>query len=91
MWPINKQIDDFTHPTRKKNVRLRPDQMMNHQKINYPITWSGDIAGEELIIIQKGPSSFSENDFIFEKLPDEFIFEKTTLIKWIDDYLRILD
>jgi len=91
MWQIKEEFKDNRHPIGKSWVYLNADKPINPWHISYPITWSGFVDGNKVKIIQKGQLAYSVDDFEFEEFPKIYEYIKGRIVKWINDYLRILD
>jgi len=91
MWQIDKQFEDDYHPSGKGYVYLKADKPMTPYHITYPVTWTGFVGRIKVQIIQKSDSALTLDDFDFKDYPEKYSYLKYSIIKWIHDYLRILN
>lgn len=91
MWQINKEYSDPSHPRGKQGIYLNADKPMSPYHISYPITWSGFVGQNKVIIIQKGESAKYSDDFDFVNFPSALSYLQGEIATYIDNYLRILD
>lgn len=91
MWEINETFDDYSHPTNKGWIYLNADQEMNPYQIKYPITWTGFVSNNKVIIIQNSQSSKFIEGYEFKVFPEKYSDIKNQIVSIIDKYLRVLD
>ncbi|MEX6691279.1 hypothetical protein QTN47_27465 [Danxiaibacter flavus] len=73
--------------TRVSTLVLNPDKLATSNTNDYPIIWVGWVGIQMVKIIQIGPSAIHES-FVFEVFPEEYVFLKNTIVRWIRDSLN---
>lgn len=88
MWDINKSFKDNAEPSGHVTIMLNADKPLNPYHISYPITWTGFINNDKIVIIQpSSSSSFSEN-YEFTTFPIRLSMYEGKIVKLIDNCLR---
>jgi hypothetical protein len=91
MSEISEKFEDYMNNGVRAYINLNPDKEMNPYTITYPITWSGNIAGHEVIIVQEHASSNLIDDYDFKVFPSVYNPLKSDIVKLIDKHLRNMD
>jgi hypothetical protein len=91
MWNINEKLKVDSYNTKKINLYLKTENIIDAYNIKYPILWSGLLNNLKVEIIQKEQFSSYMTDYDFLIFPIEYIDLKGDVISIIDKYLRILD
>jgi hypothetical protein len=91
MWLINEYFEDIGSFRNKSSLHLNADKPIDPYHISYPILWTGFLNNEKIVIKQLGESSSRFTDYEFIEYPENFSYLQVRVVKYIDDYLRILD
>jgi len=91
MYTISKTFIDYSRTNGKLNINLSPDKPLHPSTFTAPITWTGFIGGQPVIIIQNVSDPLSLDDFEFVEYPEKYEDYKGYVPEWIDEALRIMD
>ena len=91
MWHINEQFEDYSHPTGKGRVYLKSDQTLHPSTIQWPLTWSGFINNDEVVITQSGLFAGDMENFDFKVFPEEHNHLQSQIVDWIDEKLHTMN
>lgn len=89
---IKKTIEDrINFPRNRSSIGLTPDKPISPYHISYPVTWTGFVNNEKVIIVQKDDMSSSIDNYEFLEFPSQYNYLKSEVVEAIDDYLKIMD
>lgn len=91
MRDVTGSFPDLTHPLGKRGFYLDCDKGLNIFDFQPPITWTGAIDGNEVIIVQNSTTAISKDDFVFETFPKKYLDAMPYIIEAIDKCLEVLD
>ena len=87
MYQIHEEFSDSLNPRRKSYCYLNPERPIIFGYEDYPIKWTGTIAGKKIEVLQKVAIMDSTDDIEFIEFPEEYDGMKIQVINWINENL----